>query len=78
LQYEPALAGCFGTTSHTRVLKAGWIVARRRASHIVLIKPGVPVNLSIPDHKQLDRGLLRAQIRKAGLTVDEFVTLLEN
>ncbi len=45
--------------------KAGWIIARQRGSHIVLIKPGASVNLSIPDHKQLDRGLLRAQIRKA-------------
>ena len=58
--------------------KAGWIVARQRGSHIVLIKPGVPVNLSIPDHRQLDRGLLRGQIRKAGMTVDEFVTLLRD
>ena len=56
--------------------KAGWMIARQRASHIVLIKPGIPVNLSIPDHKQVDRGLLRSQIRKAGLTVDEFVNLL--
>lgn len=56
--------------------KAGWIVARQRASHIILIKPNVPVNLSIPNHRQLDRGLLRAQIRKAGLTVEEFVDLL--
>ena len=57
--------------------RAGWSVARQRASHIVLVKPGVPVNLSIPNHKQLDRGLLRAQIRKAGLTVEEFVDLLK-
>lgn len=57
--------------------RAGWIVARQRGSHIILIKPGVPVNLSIPDHKELDRGLLRAQIRKAGLTIEEFVRLLE-
>jgi hypothetical protein len=35
------------------------------------------VNLAIPDHKQLDRGLLRSQIRKAGLGVDEFVDLLK-
>jgi len=40
--------------------RAGWIVARQRASHIILIKPGVPVNLSLPNHKELDRGLLRS------------------
>ena len=56
--------------------RAGWSIARQR-NHIVLIKPGVPVNLSIPDHKQLDRGLLRSQIRKANLTVEEFVALLK-
>jgi hypothetical protein len=32
--------------------------------------------LPIPDHRELDRGLLRDQIRKAGLTVEEFVMLL--
>jgi predicted RNA binding protein YcfA (HicA-like mRNA interferase family) len=58
-------------------VKAGWSIARQRGSHIVLTKPGVPVNLSIPDHKQLDRGLLRAQIRKAGITIDEFIELLD-
>jgi predicted RNA binding protein YcfA (HicA-like mRNA interferase family) len=57
--------------------KAGWIAARQKGSHIVLIKPGVPANLSIPNHKQLDRGLLRGQIRKAELSVDEFVALLK-
>ncbi|MDE3089571.1 MAG: type II toxin-antitoxin system HicA family toxin [Chloroflexota bacterium] len=56
----------------------GWIVVRQRGSHIVLIKPGVQVNLSIPDHRQLGRGLLRGQIRKAEMTVDEFVTFLRD
>ncbi len=55
----------------------GWRVARQRGSHIILVKSGVPVNLSIPNHKQLDRGLLRSQIRKAGLTVEQFVALLD-
>lgn len=31
--------------------------------------------LSVPNHKELDRGLLRALIRDAGLTVDEFIAL---
>lgn len=29
--------------------------------------------LSIPNHKELAPGLLRALIRKAGITVDEFL-----
>ncbi|MEK7587971.1 MAG: type II toxin-antitoxin system HicA family toxin [Patescibacteria group bacterium] len=31
--------------------------------------------LSVPNHKELDRGLLRALIRDAGITVEEFVGL---
>jgi predicted RNA binding protein YcfA (HicA-like mRNA interferase family) len=28
--------------------RAGWHFARQRGSHMILVKPGVPVNLSIP------------------------------
>ncbi len=58
--------------------KAGWTEKRREGSHMILGKPGVPVTLSIPDHKELDKGLLRGQIRKAGLTVEEFVKLVKS
>ncbi len=44
---------------------------------MILVKVGVPVNLSVPDHRDLDRGLLRGLIRDAGLTVEEFVALLD-
>jgi predicted RNA binding protein YcfA (HicA-like mRNA interferase family) len=30
----------------------------------------------VPDHKTLDRGTLRAIIRQAGLSAEEFVALL--
>ena len=30
----------------------------------------------IPDHKEIDRGTLRAIIRQVGLSVDEFTKLL--
>ena len=56
--------------------KAGWTVARQRGSHIVLTKPGSIYTLSIPLHDVLGPGLLRDQIRKAGLTIDEFISLL--
>jgi len=32
--------------------------------------------LVVPDHKELDRGTLRAIIRQSGLSVDEFIRLL--
>jgi predicted RNA binding protein YcfA (HicA-like mRNA interferase family) len=56
--------------------RAGWTKARQHGSHVTLIKPGNPVVLTIPVHSELDRGLLRSLIRKAGLTVEEFSSLL--
>lgn len=56
--------------------KAGWVFARQRGSHMILSKVGVDGNLSVPDHSELDRGTLRHLIRGAGLSVEEFVTLL--
>jgi hypothetical protein len=35
-----------------------------------------PATLSVPDHRRVKPGTLRALIRKAGVSVDEFVSLL--
>jgi len=51
----------------------GWIVARQRGSHIIMIKAGEIVTLSIPDHREVARGTLRSLIRSASLTLDEFI-----
>lgn len=56
--------------------RAGWKVSRREGSHIILTKAGMTVTLSIPDHREIRRGTLRSLIRNAGLTVEEFVSLL--
>ncbi len=56
--------------------RAGWNRIGQVGSHLVLVKPGVRVNLSVPQHKELSVGTLRALIRNAGLTVDEFLDLL--
>ncbi len=56
--------------------EVGWVTKRRQGSHIILKKPEVRYNLSVPDHPQLKRGTLCSLIRKAGLTVEEFVQLL--
>jgi len=39
-------------------------------------KPGLRVNLSVPQHKELSVGTFRAFIRNAGMTVEEFLALL--
>lgn len=56
-------------------LKLGWQQIGQVGSHVVMVKPGMRVNLSIPQHKELSVGTLRALIRNAGLTVDEFLNL---
>jgi len=56
--------------------KAGWQTMGQVGSHLMMSKPGLRVNLSIPQHKELSVGTLRALIRNAELTVDEFLALL--
>ena len=53
--------------------KRGWEVARQRGSHIILIKAGENVTVSVPDHKEVAKGTLRSLIRSAGLTVQQFI-----
>jgi len=56
--------------------RAGFVVYRQRGSHITLVRQDPPVQTTVPNHKELDRGTLRSIIRQAGLTVEEFVALL--
>lgn len=51
----------------------GWEIARLRGSHIILVRPGHPATLSVPDHREAARGTLHALIRRAGLTTAEFL-----
>jgi len=56
--------------------RAGWKSVGQVGSHLVLVKSGVRTNLSVPQHKELSVGTLRALIRNAGMTADEFLALL--
>ncbi|MFL6467715.1 MAG: type II toxin-antitoxin system HicA family toxin [Pyrinomonadaceae bacterium] len=56
--------------------KAGWQKIGQVGSHLVMSKPNIRVNLSIPQHKELAIGTIRALIRNAGMTVEEFTELL--
>ncbi len=58
--------------------KAGWHIDRRaRSRHIIMKKSGMMTTLSVPEHKILDRGLLRSLIRDSYMSVDEFNELLK-
>jgi predicted RNA binding protein YcfA (HicA-like mRNA interferase family) len=56
--------------------KAGWQTLGQVGSYLVMVRPGVRANLSVPQHKELSVGTLRNLIRHSGLTVDEFLALL--
>ena len=57
--------------------KIGYEVDEQHGSHIILRRAEPPHRrLSVPNHKELAKGTLRALIREVGLTVDEFARLL--
>jgi predicted RNA binding protein YcfA (HicA-like mRNA interferase family) len=57
--------------------KAGLQVKRQTGSHVILFKPEMQRPVTVPMHPgDLPAGTLRAIIREAGLTVEEFVALL--
>jgi predicted RNA binding protein YcfA (HicA-like mRNA interferase family) len=73
---SPKLPYISGKEAVKAFQKAGFSEARQKGSHIYLFRPGHPLALSIPQHKELAPGTLHSLIKKAGLTVEEFVVLL--
>ena len=56
--------------------KVGFYQKRQHGSHIILRRDNPFAQLVVPEHKELDRGTLRAILRQADLSVDEFNALL--
>jgi len=56
--------------------KAGFYFKRQEGSHIILRRDNPFSQLVVPNHKELDRGTLRAIIRQSALSIDEFLKLL--
>jgi len=68
--------GRLGNVSGKRAVNAfkklGYQIARQTGSHIILRHQNRPT-LTIPNHKELAPGLLRAIISQAGLNVTDFI-----
>jgi predicted RNA binding protein YcfA (HicA-like mRNA interferase family) len=57
--------------------KLGYEVDHQTGSHIILRHKEHPYpRLTVPNHKEIARGTLKAIIEEAGLTVEEFSDLL--
>jgi predicted RNA binding protein YcfA (HicA-like mRNA interferase family) len=54
----------------------GFYFKRQEGTHIILRRDNPFAQVVVPDHKELDRGTLRAIIRQAGLDVNDFLKLL--
>jgi predicted RNA binding protein YcfA (HicA-like mRNA interferase family) len=56
--------------------KVGFSLRRQEGSHVILRREGPFAQVVVPDHRELDRGTLRAILRQAGMDVSEFLELL--
>lgn len=56
--------------------KIGYSIDHQTGSHIVLRHKNPPYRrLTVPEHKEIAKGTLRAIIRQAGLSLEEFKNL---
>jgi predicted RNA binding protein YcfA (HicA-like mRNA interferase family) len=73
----PRLPVVSGREAARAFMRVGFAFDHHRGSHMIYYHAD-GCHLSIPDHRELDRGLLRKLIRHAGITVDEFLALLQD
>jgi predicted RNA binding protein YcfA (HicA-like mRNA interferase family) len=71
----PPLPVISGREAGRAFAKLGFAYHHHSGSHMIHYHPDGR-HLSIPDHRELDRGLLRKLIRHAGIDVEHFLRLL--
>jgi predicted RNA binding protein YcfA (HicA-like mRNA interferase family) len=49
---------------------------RQDGSHMVMRRDDPFAQVVVPDHRELDKGTLRAIIRQTGMSIEEFAKLL--
>jgi len=57
--------------------RCGYVFDHQTGSHMILYRKTPASRLTIPKHKELSKGVLRTLITQAGLTKNEFISLLE-
>ena len=53
--------------------KFGFVIYRQRGSHVTLVREIPPNQTTVPLHKELDRGTLKAILRQTNIGTEEFV-----
>jgi len=73
----PKLPILSGKEANRAFQKIGYELDHQSGSHLILRHKEKPHRiLTVPNHKELAKGTLRALIRHAGLTLDEFSGLI--
>ena len=49
----------------------GFVVKRQQGSHIILRRTDPFAQTVVPNHRQIDRGTLRAILRQTGISVED-------
>ena len=66
---------CSGADAVKAFRQLGYAVDHQTGSHIIL-RHSSQRRLTVPNHRELAKGTLRALIREAGLTREQFANLL--
>jgi predicted RNA binding protein YcfA (HicA-like mRNA interferase family) len=66
---------CSGVDAMRAFRRLGYEVDHQTGSHIIL-RHSSQRRLTVPNHRELARGTLRALIREAGLTKEQFADVL--
>ncbi len=67
---------CSGADAVKAFRRLGYEVDHQTGSHIILRHPSQR-RLTVPNHHELAKGTLRALIREAGLSKEQFAELLD-
>ncbi len=72
----PKLTNISGKDAVKAFLKFGYTHVHTSGDHAILQKPDFPT-LSIPLHKEVAQFLLKAQVKKAGIKIEDYIKALK-
>lgn len=73
----PPLPVVSGMETRKALERAGWLFVRQKGSHMSLFNPDTNRQVTVPNHKDIDKGTLKSILKQANLSVDEFLIILE-
>ncbi len=77
LKFMSRLPSVSGLEVVKALSKNGYGVDHQTGSHIILRQKDYPHRrITVPNHKEIAKGTLRAIVRQCGLTIDEFVEII--